>query len=244
MRIDAVPWVLLRFLNLWKTQCFKLKKTSYDHIDVKMLREYRGYYSIQLTNCGYCEYNTCNISDLAQFVFRNFSVRKFLKNKPLAIINLKDEDVETTYDLYFPPKKRLSLIKNSHDNEKPADFPFCRKYLSIKPMHRLMASDIEKFKATVLEEITRLCEENTNVKFTYRCDGKMLHNNYVPLDEEYKLCQVLSTTLTDIVRQSLDTEFREKCFALSKAENSGQLRDSLMTRLLPIINENYIFSTK
>lgn len=243
LTMDIVKRALFRFLDLWKTWCCKLKKASYCHIDIKISSEHGGYYSIQLTCCGYCEYDKCDILDLLHFVFCDLKLRTYFNNKPLAIINLKDEGIEATYNLYYPPRKGLSLKENSCGKKGTHDFPFCRKYLSIKPTHRLTTADVEKLKVTVLKEITPLCEENTNVKFTYRCDGKMLHNNHVPLDEEYKLCQVLSTSLTDIVRQTLNHEFREKCFVLSKTENFGQLQDLLMTRLLPMINQNYIFST-
>ncbi|XP_043502273.1 uncharacterized protein LOC122524204 isoform X2 [Polistes fuscatus] len=240
---DIVKRALFRFLDLWKSENGKLKKSKYIHMDVKMSKEYGGHYSIQLTNYGYCDNNQSNILNILRYIFNNLISIKCYKNI-LAVIYLKDEqnDFEIVYDLHYPPKKHLRLVKN--EENKHIDLISCRKYLSIVLSYKLTASDVEKFKATVLELIASLCRENPTVKVTYRKDKNMLHNNHVPLDDEYKACQILSTAVTDIVRQSLDSEFKEKSFALLKTENPGQLRDLLMTQLLPLIHENYIFSTK
>ncbi|XP_047346946.1 uncharacterized protein LOC124948003 [Vespa velutina] len=242
---NIVKRALFCFLDLWKSQYSTSKKSKYIHIDVKMSKEYGGHYSIQLTNYGYCINNTHNILNILQYIFWNLISDNSYKNM-LATIYLKDEqnNFEVTYDLHYPPRKRLLLLKNEQNKTKFIDFSYCRKYLSIKPSYNLTASDVEKFKVTVLEEITSLCRENANIKVTYRTDRRMLHNNHVPLDDEYKTCQILSTAVTDIVRQSLDSEFKEKCFALLKTENPGELRDSLMTQLLPLIHGNYNFSMK
>ncbi|KAI4500041.1 hypothetical protein M0802_004911 [Mischocyttarus mexicanus] len=236
---------LFRFLDLWNSQYRRSKKSKYIHMDIKMSKENGGHYSIQLTNYGYCDNNQLNILNILRYIFYNLISMKYYKNI-LAVIYLKDEEnnVEVVYDLHYPPKKPLSLIKKEDKEKEHIDLVSCRKYLSIVLLYKLTASNVEKFKATVLELITSLCRENPNVKVTYRKDKKMLHNNHVPLDDEYKTCQILSTAVTDIVRQSLDSEFKEKSFALLKTENPGQLRDSLMTQLLPLIHENYIFSTK
>lgn len=70
----------------------------------------------------------------------------------------------------------------------------------------------------------------------------MLYNNHVPLDNDYKSCQVLATALTNIIRHSLNVEFKEDCLSMLKVDNSHQAEAALMVKLLPLIHDNYTLS--
>lgn len=84
-------------------------------------------------------------------------------------------------------------------------------------------------------------ESTTHIKFTYHYDQKMIYKNHISFDDDYKACQVLATALTNIVKHSVSMEFKENCFSTLKVDSSHEVEDTIMIKLLPLINDNYIF---
>lgn len=107
--------------------------------------------------------------------------------------------------------------------------------------NRLIFSDKEKFMNITLNEIISLQRINFYTKFTVHINQNMLYNNYIALDCDYKLCQVLAIALTNVVKQSLSAKFKENCFSVLNVENSHEVETALMIKLIPLIHENYTF---
>lgn len=111
------------------------------------------------------------------------------------------------------------------------------KYLQ----HTLIACDVEEFIKAILDEIILLQRLNPRIKFTIHRDRKMIYNNYIPLDSDYKSCHVVANALTNVIKQSSDIEFKENCFSMLKVDNSHQVETALMVKLLPLIHDDYTF---
>lgn len=107
--------------------------------------------------------------------------------------------------------------------------------------NKLIFSDKEKFTDVILNEIISLKQSSSHIKFTFHINQNMLYNNYIAIDDDYKSCQVFAKALSSVIKQSLSIRFKENCFSMLKVENSHTAESALMTKLIPLICENYIF---
>lgn len=126
---------------------------------------------------------------------------------------------------------------------------FCNKRAAINInfyfhilQNQLASSHVKEFTNTILSEIFLLQRLNSYTKFTISINQRVLYNNYIPLDNDYKSCRVLTDSLTTVIKQSLDVEFKENCFSMLNAENSHEVKTALMCKLLPLIHDNYTLS--
>lgn len=60
----------------------------------------------------------------------------------------------------------------------------------------------------------------------------MLYNNYIAFDNDHKSCQVLVIALTNIIKHSLNVKFKENCFSMLNVENSHEMENALMIKLI------------
>lgn len=135
-----------------------------------MSKEYGGYYSIQLTNYGYCENDTRDIFNILRYIFWNLISDNSYKDM-LATIYLKDgqNDFEVTYDLHYLPRKRLSLLKNEQNKTKCIDFSYCRKYLSIKPSVSLKKNCVITTSLSLSLSLPDVCLTLHSLLFLFVC---------------------------------------------------------------------------
>ncbi|XP_043521543.1 uncharacterized protein LOC122534707 isoform X2 [Frieseomelitta varia] len=196
------------------------------------------HYTIQLTNYGQ------SVNDILSFsreIFWNFVVADTVfKNSLIATVCSQNErsNCQETLDLHFT-RNRLSLMRNKNDTNL-VNFFYQKTYLSFLLKNRLIFSDKEKFMNIILNEIVLLQRINFYTKFTVHINQNMLYNNYIALDYDYKLCQVLAIALTNVVKQSLSVKFKENCFSMLKVENSHEVETAIMIKLIRLIHGNYV----
>ncbi|CAL7951786.1 unnamed protein product [Xylocopa violacea] len=227
-------------------QCFEewnlkssIRKKKYSHIDITLSRNYTKHYIIQVTNYGQ---STNDVLSFSTKIFLNFATTNIIfENSIIATVynQCADNDCPEILNVHFG-QNRLSLVRITNDTNN-VSFIHQKEYLSFVLKDKLDISELETFMGIILEEIVLLQQLNLNVKFTVQVDKKMLYNNYITLDNDYKMCQMLATALTHIIKQSLDIEFKKKCFSMLNVENSHEVEVGLMTKLLPLIHTNYIF---
>lgn len=71
----------------------------------------------------------------------------------------------------------------------------------------------------------------------------MLYSNHITLDNHYRSCHVLAIALSNVIKHSSSIEFKENCFSMLNVENSHEVEAALMIKLIPLIHENYSFSS-
>lgn len=107
---------------------------------------------------------------------------------------------------------------------------------------KLNSRGLNKFLKVVSNEIITLQKLSVQTKFTIHCDQNVIYNNYISLDNDYKSCEAFAGALTNIIKHSVNVEFKENCFAMLEVNNARKVEAALMVKLLPLIHENYIFS--
>ncbi|XP_076754811.1 uncharacterized protein LOC143425694 [Xylocopa sonorina] len=228
-------------------QCFEewnlkssLRKKRYSHIDITLSKRNTKHYTIQVTNYGQSTNDVLSFSNKILLDFATTNV--IFENSTIATVynQRADNDCPEILNVHFQ-QNRLSLVRIANDDNNNVNLIHQKEYLSFVLKNKLDISELETFTSIILEEIVLLQQLNLNVKFTVQIDKKMIYNNYITLDNDYKMCQVLATDLTDIIKRSLDIKFREKCFSMLNVENSHEVEAALMTKLLPLIHTNYIF---
>ncbi|CAK9816037.1 hypothetical protein ANTQUA_LOCUS8716 [Anthophora quadrimaculata] len=215
-------------------------KMKYSHIDVTLLKKDTMYYATQVTNYGQ---SVEDVLSYSKKIFQKFlTTHIILENSLVSTVYTRNQhsDCHEILDLRLM-RNRLSLVKNINDNNLINLF-YQKKYLSFLLKHKFIFSDIETLMGTILNEIILLQQLNPNTKFTVHINEKMLYNNYIPLDNDYKTCQVLVIALTNIIKHSIDIRFKENCFSMLNVDNSHEVETALMTKLLPLIHDNYTFS--
>ncbi|XP_076377730.1 uncharacterized protein LOC117219748 [Megalopta genalis] len=216
-------------------------KTKYRHIDVTLTRNGANY-AIQATNYGP---SANNILRFFNEIFREFvKGNVFRKNAQIATIYTRNkQDRHAVTGLRFT-KKCFSLTRRTKKtDESQIDFTHRRNYLSLQLQNKLRSSDLEEFSRTLLKEIVSLQRLTTSIetKFTVHCDRSVIYNNHISLDDDYKSCRVLATALTNIIKHSVNVEFKVNCFSTLRVNNSHDVEAAVMVKLLPLIHENYTF---
>ncbi|XP_078051219.1 uncharacterized protein LOC144477371 isoform X2 [Augochlora pura] len=229
---------ILQEFNEWNLKN-SVGKTKYRHIDVTLTKNGANY-AIQATNYGQ---SADNILQFFNKIFRQFVARNvFHKNSLIGTIYTRDKhDHHAAIGLRFT-KKCLSLTRKT-TNESLMDFSHRKNYLSLQLQHRLRPNDLDEFSRIMLNEIASLQRPTTTVetKFTVHRDRTVIYNNHVSLDDNYKSCRVFATALTNIIKHSVNVEFKENCFSMLRVNNSHDVETAVMVKLLPLIHENYTF---
>ncbi|XP_026673677.1 uncharacterized protein LOC113464975 [Ceratina calcarata] len=232
--------IVKKMLNYFKERNSNISpKVTYSHTDVTLSKNDTECYTIRVTNYGQ---STNDVLLSSHKIFWKFvSESTVFENSIIATIYNWNEhtDCHEVLDLNFV-QNRLSLIKNTSDKNH-IDFSNQKKYLSFLLKAKLMSSEVDKFTRLVIHEIISLQQMKPDIKFTIHIDKRILYNNYVALDYDYKSSQVLATALTNIIRQSLDVTFKEKCFSMLNVENSHEVESALTVKLLPLIHDKYAF---
>lgn len=108
---------------------------------------------------------------------------------------------------------------------------------------KLIFSDREKFTNIILSEIILLQQFNFHIKFMVHINKNILYSNYITLDNHYRSCHVLAIALSNVIKHSSNIEFKENCFSMLNVENSHEVEAALMIKLIPLIHENFSFSS-
>ncbi|XP_024226955.1 uncharacterized protein LOC117241820 [Bombus vosnesenskii] len=199
------------------------------------------YYTIQITNYGQ------SINDVLSFsreIFWNFiTTNTVFKNSVIATVCSQNEysDSQETLDIYFV-SNRLSLV-HSKKNVNLINFLYQKAYLSFVIKDKLIFSDREKFTNIILNEIILLQQFNFHIKFMVHINQNMLYCNHITLDNHYRSCHVLAIALSNVIKHSSSIEFKENCFSMLNVENSHEVEAALMIKLIPLIHQNYSFSS-
>lgn len=59
-----------------------------------------------------------------------------------------------------------------------------------------------------------------------------MYNNYIAFDNDHKSSEVLVIALTNIIKYSLNVKFKENCFSMLNVENSHEMENALMIKLI------------
>lgn len=229
---------MFNYCNEWNSKISR--KFRYGHIDVTLSKYDTECYTVRVTNHGEFPDNILSISH--EIFWQFLTTNTVSENSTIAtIVFNRNEDTgrQEAFDLNLA-QNRLSLIDNRNDKDH-IDFSYQKKYLSFLLKTKLMSSEVHTFIKIVINEIMSLQQMKPDTKFTVHVDEKSLCNNYIALDYDYKSCQVLATALTNVIKQSLDVAFKEKCFSLLNVENSHEIESALMIKLLPLIHDNHMF---
>ncbi|KAG7214142.1 hypothetical protein KM043_001494 [Ampulex compressa] len=236
----SVPQILDRFVEAQNSNLAGRgsQRNAYGRIDIAISRKEGDECGVRLTNYG--PYPACRILDLAKHVFRSWPSSGWpSRDTSLAIVRwkCKDDRRESVYDVRFAPKYPTLIIVQK-PREEPRSSCF-REYLSFEPKVALKTRDKGAFAESIVDEVVSRQRTSANVKFVCRVDGKIIYNNRVPLDDDYASCQILTSGLTAVLKQSVGMEFRESCFSWLKVNHSGRAELALMVKLLPMIDEAY-----
>ncbi|KAK0166883.1 hypothetical protein PV327_004354 [Microctonus hyperodae] len=209
----------------------QMMKNKLTHIDIKLLSN-ENINWIQLTNCGQLDDLNCsNILDILKLLIHEMSI---CDNNKAVFVFWKT--MKNNYEIIY----NLRRLENDPIRSEILHFPYLKEYLSLKIEHNLEKMEIEKFNQVLIAQMMHLQNQYPNVKYTFHdVNDELLFTTRVEFDNIYTHCQLLSSTITRVLKLSLNNEFREKCFELLNIDHSEMANDSLMRTLLSLFNDNY-----
>lgn len=103
---------------------------------------------------------------------------------------------------------------------------------------KLNSQHLEEFQSLVINKIRALKKLHSNVNFTFLRDSTFLHDDGVEYKKGEELCDFVSSTFLNIVKQSPREEYRRRTLNLFNAKNFEELNSSIKRHLLLQIYDN------
>ncbi|XP_043463336.1 uncharacterized protein LOC122499216 [Leptopilina heterotoma] len=190
---------------------------DYLRIEIKLQKREKEYL-IQILN-----------TDL--FKDEHFDIVLELKNHFKAKIMFKTEN-----EFNFKNKidaENLITLESSDETESAAEIlPYLGKSFYIQLQKKLNSEHLEEFQSLVINKIHALNKLHSNVNFTFLRDSIFLHDDGAEYKKGEELCDFVSSTFLNIVKQSQREEYRRKTFNLFNANSFEELNYSIKRYLL------------
>lgn len=106
--------------------------------------------------------------------------------------------------------------------------------------YKLPSHYLSEFKNIIITELNKLKELHNNVKITFYLDKEVFYTNHVTSDDDFQDCRSLSLPLIAVLRQTMNTGFRDRCFEKLRVDNIHDAEKILQTTLFSIIHKNYM----